>query len=241
MFDIIPQKHLSRKNWREALRYANGQHLNYNFGWKPFVKDVVNVFNGVADHENRLKRFVRKQNWDLCRKTGDEELTSTSTFYVEADGYTDHHCLETTYTVFGASAFQFDYEIPHYSDRELFWRSMADTLGLNIGPATIWAVLPWSFVVDWFVDVGGFLRQFETDWVQPWVNFFQACQTYHVSAVTDVKFRFTYSQCPWVPWARFTTHKFSRTVGLPGLYLPDPTSLNADKIRLLGSLIYSRF
>jgi hypothetical protein len=213
MFHFIPPKHFSFSNWRSLLAYANKQHLNYNFGWKPFVKHVKNVFNGISSLDERLTKFLVNQNQDLHRNVGDEAESYEDTQYLCPDGMTDGVRIETTYTVSGASAFQYRYSAPDYGAQELRWRAMADTVGLNANPSTIWAVLPWSFVVDWFYDVSGLLRQSESDWVQPWVEFIQACSTVKVSSVSEVGFRFRPPgyDYPWNTFAKMTTHRFHRS------------------------------
>jgi hypothetical protein len=38
-----------------------------------------------------------------------------------------------------------------------------DLLGLNLDPAIIWNAIPYSFVVDWFVNVGDYLHSLRID------------------------------------------------------------------------------
>jgi len=40
---------------------------------------------------------------------------------------------------------------------------LLDTLGVKPDPSIIWNAIPFTFLIDWVIDVGGFLRRFSTD------------------------------------------------------------------------------
>jgi len=158
-----------------VLRYGNNQHLNYNFGWKPFLKDVKNTFKAVSSYEKRLAAFVSEADRDLQRHS---KGSPKSGRYVNAwTCFWDSNWRATItvdYEAVTAAGFRFRYSVPNYSAEELFWRGYADSLGLNVTPANVWAVIPWSFVVDWFVNVGKGLDTYSSDWVEPEVQLFDA-------------------------------------------------------------------
>lgn len=248
MFDIIPSRHLKRRGkrldgWGDVVReiavYGNNAHLNFNFGWKPFVRDVVSTFRGLQSFNERLARFLLNANRELRRSKG--ESTSGS-LVVQKTGLGAHFMAKFTGTheVSWNSSFYFNYVVPTLSESELRYRAYLDTLGLNVTAANVWAVIPWSFVVDWFVDVGSCLDQFSSDWVQPIVNFVQAGATAKGvidGALTLVKTSTVAGQSFPVGSLRLTY--FTRSAGLPN-YQFDQQTLNADKIRLLASLILSK-
>lgn len=250
MFDFIPKKHLSYKgrridNWRMALNYANSQHLNYNFGWKPFLNDVKHVFQGLTSFDTRLEKFLKNQNTTQTTHAGDPESESTSTWMWRNEDFGGWGELKLVrlYKVKRNSTFQFSYSIPNYSDRELRTRAYLDTLGLHVNPAQIWAVLPWSFVVDWFYDVGSVLSTTSEDWLQPWINCIQACHSTSIDVTVSCQVRYTESNgasTPFIEVATGTAHLYTRSVGMPNSTF-DTDELNADKIRLLSSLFVSRF
>lgn len=231
MFEILPWRHFSSRNWRDVLRYANGQHLNFNFGWKPFLNDVVNVFEGLTSLDTRLARFLREENTLLMRRWKEDysvdKITSQSWSIYRAEA-------TTNLQVRASSAFTYSYDAPDYGQRELRARAMLDTLGLKATMANAWAILPWSFVVDWFFDVGGYLDQFSSDWLQPWVDLIQGCHSYRVEGtVKHVLYNVTYGGS--APIGTLTLKHYHRTPGVPAFSATtDP--LSADKIRLLASL-----
>lgn len=245
MFDILPPKHLrhglrSLDDWRDALKYVNSQHLNYNFGWKPFIKDVKNVFKGLSSFEDRLKGFVAKQNTEMTRRVRDSvaEVNSTGVYQSLSNGYWKSDVIRK-YNVLPASSFQYSYSIPNYSDRELRVRAYLDTLGLHVNPANVWAVLPWSFVVDWFVNVGQNLDRFSNDWVQPWVNLHQACHSQKIEATSEWTTTFL-PKGQSVKTQTCSMRTYRRVVGIPQGMSLDAGTLDSDKIRLLLSLFASR-
>lgn len=175
MFDLIPGKHFSLSDWRQVLRYGNNQHLNYNFGWKPFLKDVKNTFKAYANLDKRLSSFVKNADQDLQRHSRSTPVSkSYTTTWNPLYNANWQATLTVEYETVSAAGFRFRYSVPKYSEAELFWRGWADMLGLNVTPANIWAVIPWSFVADWFVNIGKGLDTFSTDWVEPELQLFDA-------------------------------------------------------------------
>lgn len=239
MFELLPKKHLLDKrgkrfkDWRSALKYANGQHLNYAFGWRPFLNDVKNTFRGLSTFEERLSKFVNQANTDLRRHASDQSESSGS--YVWNGGAWEA-TLSWSFTAKHTSTFWMNYSVPNYSERELRVRAYLDTLGLQINLANIWAVIPWSFVVDWFVGVGKYLDAYSVDWLEPWINLLQASSSVKCEGTANVTLRYTGYSNPPLKVGDFQFKAYHRRLGTPGneVLFGD---LNPDKIRLLASLV----
>lgn len=237
MFQILPRKHVKGcATWRQLLSWVNSQHLNYNFGWKPFVKDLKNSFLAMSSYESRLKKFISEEGKTLMRRWIDSSTSTWTSTVSIGSGFWQRRIVYER-SIKNASTFMFRYDIPDYSEKELYWRGLADSLGLVVSPAQIWAVLPWSFVVDWFYDIGGVLESIQSDWVQPWISHVQAC----CSAKTKMDIQVFVDNASYgqsYPAARITYESYNRTLGLPNIN-GNTEDLDADKIRLLASLVGS--
>lgn len=239
MFDLLPKKHFSLGNWRDVLKYANSQHLNWNFGWKPFLRDLKQVAKAYMGYSDRLLKVMKNVGKALTTHAVDElEISDTTTFVTCPDGWKADLIVSGKQTFH--STFDYSYTLPSYTDNELFLRSFLDTVGLNISPANIWRVLPFSFVVDWFIGLGGFLDQYTTDWIQPWICFNQACSSVRGEIECLVR-RTSPAGTPTVSYfGNFKLRIYDRFPGIPQFTL-DQGSLTADKIRLMASLGLSLF
>lgn len=264
MWDFIPAKHLlvqgvKVQSWGPVMawwnrvrnfdpsfssltKYANSQHLNYNFGWKPFVSDILKCWRGLESFEKRLNRFqrdagkeLRKRFRDSPRLINEQSLTA----FVENPFWRKLGMWDIREQ--HASAFDFTYLIPQYSSEEMRWRALADSLGMKLTPSAVWAGLPWSFVVDWFFNVGGFLQSYETDWLQPFVKLHQGCFSRKVEGqcTLNVKSSDAYGGVI-LPGPQVQFSHYSRKVGLP-TFSAATDDLDADKIRLGSSLLLSLF
>lgn len=241
MFMILPKKHFNLRRWKDVVKYGNDLHLNWMFGWRPFLSDIKKFFRGMSSFEERLTRFVTQANQDISRHRWKGPITTSlhkewtlpysSNWKAVFDG-----SVNSTY----AAAFQFSYSIPDYSERELHWRGMLDTLGANVTVANVWAVLPWSFVADWFVGIGPALENLSSDWVEPYIDMYQAC----TSAKWDYFGTLTlypqgvFSGLP-AQAGMIRGKRYARSLGIPGFQIVYP-DLTADRIRLLSSLALSR-
>lgn len=244
MFDLIPRKHFSLGSWRDVLRYGNSQHLNWNFGWKPFLGDIKSTLSGLSSFETRLRRFISDEDKQLLRHERDPVVESdgdTGWVNTPHPGYQIRKSwkCKVKYT----STFSFSYSIPPYDWEELRFRAFLDTLGLQITPRNIWAVLPWSFVCDWFADVGSYLDRYSSDWIEPWINFCQACTSVKVQAEADIRGAYAVTVGGGGRWefnlASVSYSHYVRTPGIPTACVGSGGELSADKIRLLASLMYT--
>lgn len=240
MFELLPKRHFN-SSWQELFtskkrgwRWANGLHLNYNFGWKPFIRDVQAFWRAYGDFDARLTKFIQNQNRDLRRHRGESPAT-VALSYVDAcpGGPWQLNCTINA-TRRCSSTFEFYYSLPIMTMGELRWRSWLDSLGLNPSIANVWALIPWSFVVDWFWRVGKCLDQATTDWVEPWVQFIQACSSFKASGDISASLYLPASGARIsLGSAQCTLYK--RFPGMPQ-FSGSTQTLDADKVRLLVSL-----
>jgi len=251
MFEILPPKHFrisglyghGTKNpvehWRDLLRWANNQHLSFNFGWKPFLKDIYRVLEALQTFNDRLLRYLRNMGLDLTRHVGDTpSLISIETY----DGpwlnwWTLWWRIEGT--IERKSAFQYSYQLPPgYTYDEIRWRAMLDSVGGKVGLSQIWDVVPWSFVLGWFINLSDTLDSMQgtTDWLEPYITFHQACYSVKAKLSLTGEMRNPPDMGQVAPVGSCDLEYYQRGVGLPEFSTDFETELSADKIRLLASL-----
>lgn len=122
---------------RKRLKHWSKTFLEYHYGWSPLVKDIGAAVNtlqkGIPPHALRARGAGSSRSVDKMQ-------TSVVTQY-------SMETLEHRVQLGGQVAIQ-------NSD---LW--LANQLGF-INPASVaWELVPFSFVVDWFVNVGEFLNQ----------------------------------------------------------------------------------
>lgn len=121
-------------------------------------------------------------------------------------------------------------------------RAWLDTLGLNLSPTVIWNAIPYSFVVDWFANVGDCLKQYDSNWLSPYteLGFF----------VENQKFSFTYKHeilpadsldPTWCIVAEGEGKHFRRTCGYPPItsLVGSIDDYDLSKMSLSASLLYT--
>lgn len=169
------------KDFPEMLRHAGrvlmrkasasdypGTYLAVHFGWAPLVSDVRNLFNLAKLTDNRMKYLARLKGGTKVRHTlfsGLTGTTSTPTAYESLPAWPEHWLytanIETRtssrvwYTVNAELAPGYTLPTVPGDFRALTARQ---SLGLTSNPAAVWEFLPWSWLVDYFSNVGDFLQ-----------------------------------------------------------------------------------
>lgn len=160
----------------KGVHDLGGLYLNAQFGWRPFVRDLVKIRNTMIRLEQRIA-FVRKNNGKWLVRQGvlrDQTTTTTNTsnncispvlvapFY--QGGVTTKGTVTTTVTDKIWYKGRMKYYIPdlHVDKTESVWTSplLRKMLGFELSPALAWELLPWSWFQDWFANFGDIFENF---------------------------------------------------------------------------------
>lgn len=130
--------------WRET----GEAYLSFSYGLKPLMMDVhgsISQLANACDNSRTLKARASARSFERTGRSSDGGVTR-----YDWSGESSHRtemCLV-------------------YLPTNSFVETLSRFSSLN--PASIaWELLPWSFVFDWFYDVGGYLRALETSVVMP--------------------------------------------------------------------------
>lgn len=159
-----------------------GAYLNYAFGWKPFVGDLIKTMR-LAQKIDRVIKNLRDNN-GKWRKRGGTLRDDTHSEVIESEdavyGWkrlhpTLHLELEsdspvhTTVTRISRDKIWFEAMMKYYiadleKDRckSIFSSPLLRYLmGLNVTPSTVWELTPWSWFIDWFGNIGDVLSNMD--------------------------------------------------------------------------------
>lgn len=144
-----------------------GSYLAYHFGWAPLVNDFNSLFNLAKQVADRADYFSRLERGSQVRRTLFNRLVDTSvspTSYtsiprspgwiyeanVEAKTYVKVWYTANAKLAPGVS-------LPK-SPRGLNAQAFRAVSGLSGNPAELWDFLPWTWLADYFVNIGDFMQ-----------------------------------------------------------------------------------
>jgi len=157
---------------KERVRFFKelGNHyLNIEFGWKPFVNDLLNTVSNVTKTEKRLAYLLRNNGRIIRRKVVINNSTyitgtSTSNFaagypvveseFIDAYGKLKWERRESAKSQFtGAFKYYLDYHHGTPMTPKLHRQLMRILYGADFSPATAYKLLPWTWLSDWFTNI----------------------------------------------------------------------------------------
>lgn len=127
-----------RTSHKKGVRAAAHAHLEFTYAVKPIIRDVQGSIEAIRSNDPYVE--VKR-----IRVSISEDAHS----HLRVDPFGPLYSADFRGNVRGSGYLQF------LVDNPLLFT--ADQLGLINLPALAWELTPWSFVVDWFVDIGGFL------------------------------------------------------------------------------------
>lgn len=169
--DAIP-KMMGSALWRNrTLEFRNLGHeyLNYQFGWLPFISDIKSCLSAVRNSNEELQKL--RKGSDKKTRVGyhfPESATFSNSggpsFVFSWDGSkSGWGAGNTVYSGVTGSAVWFSgcfrYHLPvtpEQMDKSQRFADYADhILGIDkITPEMLWDAAPWSWAVDWAINVG---------------------------------------------------------------------------------------
>jgi hypothetical protein len=137
------------------------QWLSLQYGWKPLLSDLYGLIN---------KLHVRETTGVIVFKasSGNYSVKKSTTNWGSYQGTRSAGITRTTADV--------KYMVRVKPNLKL---ASPAALGLTNPLVPLWEIVPWSFVVDWFLPIGNYLEQLSAD--HGW-NFYDGCKTTLVKA-----------------------------------------------------------
>lgn len=164
---------------KESLsKTLSGEYLSYMFGWAPFISDLKGMYDGLKKFKSRLAWFRQNAGKVLKRQyrrilPGYSDYEDSHTFWM--GGYCSSIPNNSSYPFTWrrkvewfegpqySATLIYRYTIPEMSEAEMKVKGFLDMLGVRLDPSIIWNAIPFSFLIDWVVDVSSWLRSFSVD------------------------------------------------------------------------------
>jgi len=216
--------------------------LNYYFGWRPFFSDLADIARIASELPERHQRFSRwAQQKYISRRSrlGENTRREVNNRYpFDSFLYNWYASAEDTFTTekWCVSHWKTD---PYHFDSILQGvtkgRLIRQYLGLDVNIAHIWDAMPWTWLSDWFVNIGDMIHIHANRFG---IHFDEACVMEHNRAERVITPR---------PRSGFTTgqavivdERKSRLVVGPSLLPSGFNYLNPNQLVTLASLKVTR-
>jgi hypothetical protein len=258
---------------RQVMRDSGSEYLNIQFGWAPLVRDLQNVALAVLstrtllqEHEKQLNKLLRRSyRFDTQRKTV-EGLSKANSNYELYPTRSMTYCgtrvqlglqapSEITRTVTNshfAGGFRFYYpDLSNALDALTKIEDEANTLlGTRLDPEVLWNLMPWSWMIDWFItfgDVIGNISAIAADHLVMQYGYIM----HEVSVEKEIYFPLGLysrnsgggmtSSFDYKPWSvTLAYHSKTRVGASPFGFGLSPEQFSADQWAILGALGISR-
>nr|QXN75360.1 MAG: hypothetical protein [Grapevine-associated levi-like virus 7] len=225
---------------------VSGGYLNYQFGWKPFIGDLKKL-GSLLDTVNRRLDYLRKTYGKETR------ISFTTTFTAVDIGISlfDPKSVGISQTSGGYTEFEGTFRCGAHLYHKLkgldglqgVMRGAAGALGLNNPAGVVWEAIPYSFVADWFGNLGEQIQRqayqpFEGDWDLRNMSHSFRYTFKHETWHGPKAYGADYPDVPYMSYRQSGEH-YERGEGLPasGLYLTT-TDFGPQQQKLAAALIH---
>lgn len=152
---LIRSLGISLAGGRGASRNVGDAHLSYQFGWAPLFNDLSSLLNLAQETEKRIDRLKRANK----RKRISGNLPGYSHSWTTGRTYFRNHISYVyDYSVSQKNWFVGTYDVPDLPtlDSSGIGR-LSRALGLSGSASTIWNAIPWTWLIDYFTNIGDYM------------------------------------------------------------------------------------
>lgn len=224
-----------RRRGRSQLSAAGQYYLAINFGYLPLLRDIRNFVKAQRGSQRRLDQLIRDNGRPIRRraKISASSVTTNSYSLSEANsnmvpvlvtqcyasGGTREIVRRTTRELCWAAG-RFRYLLPR-GPRTVAWRRkmLRRIMGGRITPSALYQVIPWSWLADYFTDLGQFI-----DAVSPGVA---------DRLVAD--YAYIMNHLEWETITERSQYVYTDSSGAKGIVACKATSLRTIKMRVNAS------
>ena len=153
---------------------VGGEYLNIEFGWKPFISDIRKLLTAVANSSKILSQYSRDSGRLVRRRrslptevvTNSWENRDPSSYRFLGSISSEIHDsypsqplevldrIETSVWFSGAFSYYLDVGDDALSKLRKYEQQANKLLGTRLNADVLYSLAPWSWLVDWFADVG---------------------------------------------------------------------------------------
>jgi hypothetical protein len=250
------------------FRALGSEYLNVQFGWKPFVGDLIKMYEVYQTLDKHLAQLVRDNGRPVRRRRTINTTTDSNSTVIEyplgITGLRAFYPTPTTFIGFEARSRlvittktldkswfsgKFRYYVRDIGSSQWTRRATLALFGLNPTPSLLWEVLPWSWLVGYFSNVGDVISNLSS-------NAVDNLTAEYAYVMRHKKVTTTYTATGWVKpvgTGYYTTNggdfvsqgtiiseTKSRHRGSPYGFGVDFGSLSSYQVSILGALGLSR-
>ncbi|DAD51620.1 TPA_asm: maturation protein [ssRNA phage Zoerhiza.2_2] len=168
--------------WLESralfYRSLGKEYLNVAFGWKPFLSDLYAIVKQMADITGEIQKYsaisetstVRRYDFDPIVNTSssvntvtqrltigpDDNISNWTELYQDGRFSGQQTTVDTSFEKIyfkGRFMFKINPGSGLLNNLQAYEQLANKLLGTRITPSVLWELTPWSWLVDWFVDV----------------------------------------------------------------------------------------
>jgi len=264
---------LEGKTLSELFRAPADGYLQWKFNIAPLLTDICAIYSAVSGLEKTLRGLINQQGkrrtkhfvWKFLPSqfTGSNQTLNYAlnlgqfAGYYNPPGYTGvekayRRSINITREVIVQELATFHAEMEYSFTLSSFQNEHArlltflDTMGVNLNPMILWNAIPWSFVVDWVINVNRWLDGRKVLNMEPTVAISRYVWSWKYSRRVRVRFD-SNTNDSWSPILRTTylpdlyEEAYRRDVQLPTKYNSFfGSSLNSQELTLGAALVFAR-
>jgi hypothetical protein len=232
---------------QSGLSTGAGSFLNWEFGWAPFLQDMMTftrISKKVNDRLDYLRRTRKKVTRLGHRKTfknlEDIQVLSYDEGFPGWNGvihrFKDYQLTMTC----GA---KFTHDLPWLDTVDGKIRAFASALGLNNPLGALWEAMPFSFLIDWVVPVGDMLNGLAFQDESAYWRIWDVNHSFRYTWVDSLYQESSYYEGPLYNSLHTADQMhtwYTRDSGFPEvgfLETLDPSELSTKQIALLAALV----
>jgi hypothetical protein len=176
LFELKDLPGMLKQRFTPSLKGAADFHLATQFGWLPLWSDIKKMVELQKKLQDRLNYLISHNGKPVYRKTEmyeDSSITASTVLTpVQASIFPSFPAKNIAGTntgrTFSSSSkrvwaeARFRYHLPE-GPRDIVWtRYMISRIyGLRLTPSVVYNAIPWSWLVDWFGNVGDVLENMD--------------------------------------------------------------------------------
>jgi len=223
------RKQQASEAWKMLPREASDHYINHQFGWRPFLNDLTNLDRLMSSARAEIDKLVRHNNEPRRSRVTLLDETTTNVISQHGGYWEPYFALpcypvqlgswffrapptwevrdEVTTHIWGSGRFkfyrpEFDASLAEFNSAWNRVQQYLQVYGVRVNPSNLYKATPWSWAVDWCVDVGSFFEAVNDAWVDSVVcDYFYVMQHQVRRRVVEVYLPF-YDGDVSVAWSR---------------------------------------